>query len=790
MHLVMSLEEATHQGLDWPYVVAHWAACAHTPMGAAAVRAMGPLPSREAALAAMDATDEVLHLEDVGAVLAVGAVSDERPAVRRAAKGQVLEGAELLAAARSLEALLAVHKTLMAAEDVPTLAHIAERIEVDGLVADELLASFDLTGRLSGERYPELAELRRAITNLHEQVRGTLDRMVRGEEISDDLLQDRYWTVRDDRYVLPIKSHAKRWDLGIVHGTSSTGRTVFVEPHAVVELNNQVRLAEGRLRAAEHAILTQLSVDLGTQAEPLEAAIEAAIEIDVACARAGLSRHLEAARPQVGTGDRIRLTQGRHPVLVLRGVPVVANDLEVTEVHPVLVLSGPNAGGKTVALKTLALCAQLVRYGCHVPAAEGSRVDWFRDVLASIGDQQTVEGDLSSFSAHLVTLRAMLDGAGPGQLILLDELASGTDPAQGAALAQAVCEHLAEVGPRVVVTTHFAALKAMGAAHPRFQVAAVQYVNGKPTYRVLMGATGESHALDIAARVGLPDSILARSEAVLGEQQAELGRLLSALEEERAKAQQARDEIEAIRAEAAERARSLEAREARVRARAKELEEEAAAAFTSRLREAEKAIGQVVAQLQRNPSHKAAEAARATVGALASMVPAAPAVTPHAEPSALQVGDTVRLKNTRGSGEIIGLSGSAAQVRVGGLTVKVKLAELERIRAPTKREEPRARVSVERAPRAAELGEAVRVQSNTLDMRGMRVDEGQDAAEQFFDKAVRGGWSTVFLLHGHGTGALKDGLRNWLRSSGYVHDWVPASEDQGGDAFTVVQLQA
>lgn len=788
---MMSLTDATNQGLDWPFVLQHWSECARTPMGAAAVLAMRPLESRAEVRAAMDATDEVLHLDDLGTDMVIGAVTDERAAVRRAAKGQVLDGPELLAAARSLEALIGVHRVLMQADGVPTLAAIAERIELDGLVADELTASFDLTGRLSGERYPELADLRRAITTLHEQVRGTLDRMVKGEELGEDLLQDRFWTVRDDRYVVPIKSHAKRWDLGIVHGTSSTGRTVFVEPHAVVELNNQLRLAEGRLRAAEHAILAQLSTDLGTQAAPLERAVEAAIEIDLACARAGFARGLEAVRPEVGEGDRIVVRQARHPVLVLRGVGVVANDLEVTGQHPVLVLSGPNAGGKTVALKTLALCAQLVRHGCRVPAAEGSRVDWFTDVLASIGDQQTVEGDLSSFSAHLVTLRAMLDGAGPGQLILLDELASGTDPGQGAALAQAICEHLCEVGPRVVVTTHFAALKAMGAAHPRFQVAAVQYHEGKPTYRVLMGATGESHALDIAARVGLPASILARSEAVLGEQEAELGRLLVALEAERAKAQAARDEVERIQVEAAERARSLQQREAAVRARARELEAEAAAAFTDRLRAAEKAIGQVVAQLQRAPSHRAAEAARATVAALGSMVPeAAQAHAPPSPSGELAVGDTASLKNARGTGEVIALSGTTAQVRVGGLTVKVKRADLQRVAAPARKEPARGGVILERAPRAATLDDAVRVQSNTLDMRGMRVDEGQDAAEQFFDKAVRGGWDAVFLLHGHGTGALKDGLRNWLRSSGYVVDWVPASEDQGGDAFTVVQLQA
>ncbi|MEQ1508292.1 MAG: endonuclease MutS2, partial [Myxococcota bacterium] len=498
----MDLDHATAQGLDWHVVVEAWANAARTPMGAAAVRAQRPLPDRAAVERALDGCAEVLKLEEEGASLPVGAVSDLRDPTGHAAKGVVLDAQVLASAGRSLRALLDLAKALdAAAELAPTLARIASAIDVDPFVTETLERAFDPTGQLSGTVYPELDELRTAIHRLHDEVRGTLDRMVKGEELGDELLQDRFWTVRDNRYVLPIKSHAKRWDLGIVHGTSGTGRTVFVEPHAVIELNNRLRLAEGRLREAEHAILTALSRELGTQKDAVDDAIGAAIAIDLACSRAGLARKLKALRPLVGDGRRIDVTKARHPVLVLRGVEVIANDLALGPEHPVLVLSGPNAGGKTVALKTLGLCAELVRHGNFVPAAEGSRVDRFDAVRAAIGDQQTVEGDLSSFSAHLVALHEMVRDAGPGQLVLLDEIASGTDPAQGSALAQAILERLADAGPRVVVTTHFASLKALAAADPRFVGAAVQYADGRPTYRVLQGATGESHALSIARKV-------------------------------------------------------------------------------------------------------------------------------------------------------------------------------------------------------------------------------------------------------------------------------------------------
>jgi DNA mismatch repair protein MutS2 len=452
------------------------------------------------------------------------------------------------------------------------------------------------------------------------------------------------------------------------------------------------------------------------------------------------------------------------------------------------VLSGPNAGGKTVALKTLALCAELVRHGNFVPCAEGSRVDRFDEVLAAIGDQQTVEGDLSSFSAHLVALQAMLAEARPGQLVLLDEIASGTDPAQGAALAQAVLERLAEAGPRVVVTTHFAALKALAAADARFAGAAVQYAEGRPTYRVLQGASGESHALSIARRVGLAEDVLQRAETLMGAQELELGRLLAALEEERGRAEAARAEADRLRQEAHDTAQSLAEREERLKTRIRELEAKGAAAFLDRLKNAERAVGQVVASLQANPTQDAARAARASLDALKGLIPASPVEPRPSDPGPVAVGQRVRLTRLGSVGEVVAIADDAVQVRVGGLTVRAKRDELAALSAGPKVAPRKGGTEVVRAPRSTGFDEAVRVPGNTLDMRGMRVEEGQEAAERFFDKAVRGGWERVFLLHGHGTGALKDGLRHWLRSSAYVADWAPASEEQGGDAFTIVAL--
>jgi DNA mismatch repair protein MutS2 len=770
--------------LDFARVVAAWAESARTTLGADAVRAHRPFTTRADVVHAMDAAEEVLRVEHENPPIPVGGVTDIREPTSRGAKGMVLDGAELRAAGQTLEAFLRLRKSLDAVGDLaPTLAAITSRIDIDPYVAATLDGAFDATGQLSGRVYPELEELRTGIARLHDEVRGTLDHLVRSEELGDELLQDRFWTVRDNRYVLPIKAHAKRWNLGIVHDVSGTGATVFVEPHAIVELNNRLRLAEGRLKAAEHAILAQLSRELGTQREAVDLATDAAIEVDLACARAGLAVRLAAERPVVGDGGRIDARAARHPVLVLRGVPVVGNDLAIGQDHVVLVLSGPNAGGKTVALKTFGLLAELVRHGCFVPTAPDARVDFFRDVVAVIGDQQTVEGDLSSFSAHLQALRSLLEHAGPHQLVLLDEIASGTDPSQGSALAQAVLEHLAERGPRVVVTTHFAPLKGLSATHPSFAAAAVQYHDGRPTYRLVAGAAGESHALEIAQRVGLPEPLLARARDLIGAQELELGRLLAALERERSKVTALQDEARALRDEAHRRAEEVARREEELKTRARALEQRASAAFVDRLRSAEKAIGHVVAELQKAPSQRGVDAAKATVRALSGLAP--DESRPEVAAPAFAVADRVRHEKL-GVGEVVAV-GDEISVRAGAIVFRARPQDLTRLGAP------RAAPAAPPPPRArgkqAAAEDELRMAANTLDLRGMRVDEGQDASEKFFDQAIQRGHDTVYLLHGHGTGALKDGVRAWLRSSAYVRGWRPASEEQGGDAFTLVQLQ-
>ncbi|MBT3218659.1 MAG: hypothetical protein HN348_06170 [Proteobacteria bacterium] len=754
-------------------------------MGAKAVDELEPCRGLAEIELWSTAISEVRSLLEAATDLNISRVSNIEPLAIRAQKGETLDAAELQRVGRALAGLRDVAKTLDN-DELPVLSGLAAGIEVDLILLMDLEQAFDPQGDLSADTYPQLGDLRSNISRLHQDIHATLDEMIKGDSLRD-VLQDRYVTLRANRYVLPVKAHAKRWDIGIVHGTSGSGATVYIEPHQVLRLNNRLRLAEGALHTEEKRILADLSRRFGLGRDQVAQSLEAATLIDLACARESLAQRLEATPAKVSTEGVVHLKQARHPILVLRGLDVVPNDLMVNTQRPGLVLTGPNAGGKTVALKTIGLCALLVQYGCWVPAAEGSRVDCFAQILADIGDQQTIHNDLSSFSAHLVNLGRMLEEAGPGTLLLLDEVATGTDPAQGAALAQAVLEDMIDCGAQLVVTTHYHQLKAMAVTEPRFSVAAMQFHSGQPTYQVVVGVTGESHAFAIAERLGLAPSLLSRANEHMGAHERAMTEAIAALEEQKHKAFLAEDRAAQLTEELQQRQEQLEVAEAKVLQREEKVQQKALSHFQSRIINAERAIAAVVADLQNKGGHRRAEAAKATVDAMSGLVPTKE--RPQAKmPTELAEGDRVKVLSLGNShGRIKSISGAEIEVSVRGMTVRVTKSDVEML----PRQHTRRPTKTERKGRPApDLHECCRTPGNTLDMRGMRADEAEAALEHFFDKATLAGRDTAFLLHGHGTGALKQAVRReWLAASNYVQSWAPASEEQGGDAFTVTILK-
>jgi DNA mismatch repair protein MutS2 len=359
-------------------------------------------------------------------------------------------------------------------------------------------------------------------------------------------------------------------------------------------------------------------------------------------------------------------------------------------------------------------------------------------------------------------------------------------------------EAFLERGPRAIITTHFHRLKTVSAMDDRFTIAGMQFANGRPTYRLIPGASGDSHALETASRIGLPPEVVERARALMGEGERELADTLSALDRERERAEAAARRAAELAAELETQKTSLAAKEARLTAKAEALKEERAAAFLQRLNQAEKAISAVVADLQNNPSHRGVQTARAAANAVRGLVKAPkPPINPTPKPVAaesLKVGDRVRLTKLGKIGEITSLSGRQAKVRAGGLQLAVKLTELERLDEHG-RSEPVVKTLPPRTKKDSgetkrpHVHDAVRHPANTVDLRGMRVDEGIEAVEKFFDQATMRNHQIVFILHGHGTGRMKTAIRRWLPSCGYVEDWAPAMPDQGGDAYTVAAMR-
>lgn len=791
------------RALDWAVILERLSGHAHTTPGLAAARSLPLATTLEeverayAEVRELEALAELLERPPMGGIVSC---AEQLSRLERGAQLDLVELRELAGLLLALDRLGGWLRELGPAQ--PALSARGVRFQLPAELIKLLSVAFDELGELSGRAFPELGRLRQRCQQLEQQIRDMLEEYLRDESFSEHL-QDRFITEREGRFVLPMKVSAPR-ALGIVHATSQTGETVFMEPAAVVVRSNLLREARFAVEREVRRILAELSARLGEILPLLVEAMEEALAVDLALCRQGLGRELGGVIPDVRQGGVLRLRQARHPVLALRGVAVVANDLALDGRRPGLILTGPNTGGKTVAMKTLGLFALLVRAGIPVPAAEGARVDLFARVIADVGDLQDVSGDLSTFSGHVRVLKAALLAAGPGALVLLDEAGVGTDPAQGAALARAALEALIASGARVCATTHYAEVKALSASDPRFGIAAAQYAHGRPTYRMEPGHVGQSHAFAIARQLALPEAVVARARALLDEGTRQLGDLTESLEAAQAEARIAAARLDAQAEALAAREKRLERKEQEIAHRKKQLEQEVAQRFAKRLKEREEEVKGLIAALQERPDLSLAGRSLKQIREIQEELRAPPPAPPppEPEPSPLVVGERVHLRTLDRVGEVAAaLPKDRYEVTVGGLRLKLRRDELLRLDArgrpePLRERRPAPAPAAEPAPlihKAAQVDhkelQGLRVEANTLDLRGVRVDEALAMAAEFLDRLSLTGLPVAFLLHGHGSGALKKAVRDWLPTCGYADAWRPCYPGEGGDAYTIVGLR-
>ncbi len=731
-------------------------------------------------------------------------------ALLRARKNDLLNTDDLARIGASADAATRVRGWSRTAQALPLIQEHCRQLGDVSDVAAEISRCIEPGGQIADAASHELGPMRRRVARLRESILGRLDRIAKSPRY-DGILQDDYVTIRDERYVLPVRAGEKGDFPGIVHGQSGSGQTLFIEPQELIDANNDLRIAQLDVENEIRRILRRLSDMVAKRADALETNQDVLTYLDLTFAMARLCDDLHCSLPALDDSDArtIRLRDARHPVLALRHLEgdfdVVANDIELVDACG-LVVSGPNTGGKTVTLKTLGLCALMTRAGLMLPVAPDSVIPWFAQIHSDIGDEQGVDRDLSTFSGHVANIAGFLPDVARGSLVLLDELFAGTDPEQGTALGRSLLESFVERGATVVVTTHLEGLKSIGFEDPRFSVASVTFdVEAlRPTYKLRNGVPGGSYALRIASRLGLDAGVVADAERRLaGAEGAERQALLERMEAEFNTLSAARIEVDAVRAELARKEEEFENRAAKAAARdaaAVESEARELATEARTLRAEIRKVNRVLRNMAAPESEAEADAlrqklaeARAAADRADGLRKRAPQVAGTSAddaretlvPSSLQVGQTVWVATFKRSGELVELDSSArrAVVQIGPLRTNVSTEDL--------RASAQAEVAAAEAQTSANSGvrfEVERSAGNTVDLRGERVDEALDKLDAFLDRAARSSMPALFVIHGHGTGALKRAVRQHLAHTPYRLKWRPGEQGEGGDGATVIEL--
>ncbi|HEY5658770.1 MAG TPA: endonuclease MutS2 [Myxococcota bacterium] len=805
-----TVTQKTLERLEWPRILERLEAHAQTPRGRfpLQLREDGAIPTACFEDSIAGVRERLAETAEARRILADGerpplaGVVDLSDALRRARKGGVLAARELLDLAATLAALRGTARFLaQRAESAPRLADWASVLSDHGTLEDEIEDSLEPSGEVRDRASRALADARRDAHRLAAEIQQRIDRMLRDSDTAAHL-SDRYFTVRNDRYVLPVRADARARVRGIVHDASGSGTTVYIEPEALVDLNNRHKQAELEIEREVLRVLRRLSACAAREADAVESELEALAAIDRAFARAALADEMRATAPEVGEEGILHLPLLRHPGLPQdRAVP---NDMRLGEGFHVLVVSGPNAGGKTVAMKALALAALCARAGLHVPAGDGARVDLFDAVLADIGDEQSIGENLSTFSAHMANLARIVDAASPRSLVVLDEIGAGTDPGEGAALAQAALEALADTGARVVATTHHGLLKEMAETDPRFANACVDFdpVTLAPTFRLRMGVAGTSSATAVAARMGLRRDIVERAHRFLEREDRQLDRMLAelnasraALEAEQREAARLREESEAARAEYGRKLTALQERRDKLY---RSMREDLDRSF----RDAHGQIAAVIRELQRGGGAREAARAREQLQHLeertreaereAGLAPDADEVLDPVDWRTARPGDPVRVRGG-GTGLLQALPDRRGRVvvGVGSARLTVPMERLGRAEPDAPGAQPRrappVRVVLAEAGASDEAAAATQG-AGRCDLRGLRVDEALDRLVYALDRAASAGHPRLLVIHGIGTGALREAVRAHLAESPYVTRCDPAPPEEGGDGASIAIL--
>ena len=636
---------------------------------------------------------------------------------------------------------------------------------------------------------PALARIRRAMRLANEKVREKLNSMIRSTAYQK-YLQEPIITIRNGRFVIPVKQEYRQQVPGLIHDQSGSGATLFIEPSAVVELGNEYKKLLAEEADEIERILTELTAMLAPYADEIREDLNIMGQIDLVFAKAKLSRELNAVMPRLNRNNYVRIVRGRHPLIPAdRVVPI---DIWIGRDYRSLIITGPNTGGKTVTLKIVGLFALMVQSGIFVPANEGSEFPVFEHIYADIGDEQSIEQSLSTFSSHMKNIVGILDKADENSLVLLDELGAGTDPIEGAALAMSILEELNDRHCICVSTTHYSEIKAFAMTHEGMENASMEFDIDRlcPTYRLYIGIPGKSNAFEISSRLGLPNSIIDKAKGFLKGEDVRFEDIISSAqsqhriaEEERKMAEEARAELEKLRADAERERKKLDEDRNRLQAKAKE---DAKRIVADTKREMEKLIVEIrsIKDIDRSAADRAIQAARDTLRATETAVNEKEAIKKEDNtkpPKTVRAGDTVNIVTLDQKATVLSAPDSKGEVMVqaGVMKLNVKLKDIRLI------EEKKAA-----APTSGKVGLGAGKQVGLeLDVRGMLVDEANIMVDRYLDDAYNAGLSEVNIIHGKGTGALRAGVQAFLKRHPLVKGYRMGSYGEGDAGVTVVTLK-
>ncbi len=792
--------------LEWPALTAHLAARCQSGQAQHLALELSPAETLDDARDRMRRTTEALRAARDGDPIPTGPLPDVTEVIARIERVAEVSAQEL----HQLREVMRTAHTLRRWSQGRKLTHPALAAALHSEQSlDRLLATLDHAidpdGSLADRASADLARCRRQVHDMRGRVVSRLEEFIAKYAA---VLQDRFYTQRDGRYVLPVRSDSHIKVPGIVHGSSGSGATLFIEPRPVMVLGNQLKVLTAEMEREEARVLMELAERCREEVRELEEAHRACVTADLLGAIVRLGDDLKAIAVEPESEPVLDLRRARHPLLALSSEAVVPNDLAL-RAGRVLVVSGPNAGGKTVALKTLGLAAMMVRAGLPLPVQEGSRVGWFDPVFCDVGDDQSLAKNLSTFSAHVSNLADVLRAVRPGALVLLDELAGGTDPEEGSALAAAVLETLAARGAAVAVTTHYELLKTLAVRDDRFVNASVGFdlASMAPTFTVTMGVPGASSALAVAKRFGVDPEVVERARGLLPEHAGSREDVLRRLQDEERAARLARAAVEeesrvitALRVE-------LEAEKHALRVKERERLSREGSELVGLLRSAREELRDAQAKLRRKKAGEAevreAERAVNEVAKLASLDGALGRGLEALKPAnvsrrtvreeELRPGMKVWVPRLGNTVEVLEAP-SRGQVRVAAGALKL-LVTVDEVLAESAKDDGaeadggRGRNGGGAVAADAPLERSLRVDSNTCDVRGLRADDALGMVDTFLDRVLGQGSTTGYVLHGHGTGALKLAVREHLKRSPWVRASRAADPQDGGDAFTAFWLK-